>query len=357
MKILLLADYYPAYLKAFHAANAVGERDYTAAQEYLLADYFGSFVSYRNHFRRIGHECELVIGNDYVLQRQWLREAGFPDRVGPETKLGVVLRQVEAFAPDVIIMGSMFDYFGEFARAAARITSNLFAWIACPYPRRLDFSGIRGVFSSVDAFVADFRTAGLRAERLDAAFDPDILAALGPTEKRYDVTFIGGLSSRSHGHRVRALKSLLRQGVRVDLWGYGLDRGLFPNPLARTFHGELWGLAYYRTLAQSSVSLNFHIDVARSAGFAGNMRTYEVTGCGSALLTDGSAEIQRLFSVGNEVAVFDESTPLGTQVRRFLEEVKHRDQVARSGQQKCLSHHSYPVRIRQFENLLQGLIA
>ncbi|MFN0161666.1 MAG: glycosyltransferase [Burkholderiales bacterium] len=352
MKILLLADYYPAYLKAFHAANAVGDMGYVAAQECLLSDYFGSFVSYRNHFRRIGHDCELVIGNDYVLQSQWLREAGLPERVGPESKLGVVLQQVKAFAPDVIFMGSMFDYFGDFAREAARVTPNLFVWIACPYPRDLDFSGIRGVFSSVDAFVAEFRAAGLRAERLDAAFDPDILAALGPTEKCYDVTFIGGLSSRSHRHRVRALKSLVRQGIRVDLWGYGLDRGLFPNPLARSFHGEVWGLDYYRTLAQSRITLNFHIDVARSAGFAGNMRTFEATGCGCALATDGGEEVERLFRRGEEVFALENISDLASSIRALLADREACAALSARGQARCIREHGYAVRIREFERAL-----
>ena len=48
MRILLLADYYPAYLQTFHAKHDVSGLPYAAAQDLLLNDYFGSWGSYRD---------------------------------------------------------------------------------------------------------------------------------------------------------------------------------------------------------------------------------------------------------------------------------------------------------------------
>lgn len=352
MRILLLADYYPPYLKSFHAEHPADGLTYEQALEAMLADYYGVFVSYRNHFRRLGHQCELVIGNDYLLQGKWLAETGITESVTPQTKYKAVLARIEAFRPDVMFLGSMFDYFGDFMAAASRITPNIFAWIACPYPKALDMRGIRCVISSVDAFVEDFRTMGLAAERLDAAFDADIAAALGNVPKKYDVTFIGGLSSRSHGYRVRMLKDLLRAGISVDLWGYGLDSGILPNPLRKHLRGEVWAMDYYRVLAQSRMTLNFHIDVARTSGFTGNMRTFEATGCGAALVTDASGEVGRLFEPGSEVVTYASYDELIVRLRELLANPGQAEAIGKRGQQRCLETHGYDVRILQFERIL-----
>lgn len=352
MRILLLADYYPAYLQTFHAKHDVSGLPYAAAQDLLLNDYFGSWGSYRNHFRKLGHECELILGNDYVLQEKWVAESG--ERLGAcaARKFAVVMRQAEAFRPDAIFTGSMFDYYGAFLSAAAKLTPNVFAWIACPYPGNLDFSGIRCVISSVDAFVEKFRASGLMSERLGAAFDPDIAARVRGLPKAYDVTFIGGVSSRSHRYRVEMLKGLLRQGIKVDIWGYGLDRSLFGNPLKRAFHGELWGLGYYRALAQSRITLNFHIDVAKKAGFAGNMRTFEATGCGALLLTDSSEQLEQAFDPRLEISTFSSPAQLQERIGYFLGNEKARVDVAARGQERCIKDHGYEVRMREFESIL-----
>ena len=56
MRILLLADYYPPYLAGIHAGQDIGATGYVQEQDLMLADYYGAFGSYRNHFRRLGHQ-------------------------------------------------------------------------------------------------------------------------------------------------------------------------------------------------------------------------------------------------------------------------------------------------------------
>ena len=72
MKIFLLADYYQAYLNAFYASHKTEGLSYDQHQKLLFDDYFGSFVSYYNHFKKRGHDVKLVIGNDAFLQKNGL---------------------------------------------------------------------------------------------------------------------------------------------------------------------------------------------------------------------------------------------------------------------------------------------
>ena len=59
--------------------------------------------------------------------------------------------------------------------------------------------------------------------------------------------------------------------------------------LARSYRGEAWGLAMLRALARARVGLNRHSRVA--GGHANNLRLFETTGVGTALLTDRKADL------------------------------------------------------------------
>jgi glycosyltransferase involved in cell wall biosynthesis len=316
----------------------------------LLSDYFGSFVSYYNHFKKIGHDVKLVIGNDALLEGKWLKEHGIRGAV--QSKYDIVLRQVEEFKPDVFFIGSMFDYYGKFLARVSKVTRNIFAWIACPYSENLDFTNIVCIISSAVDFVAKFRKNGLSAEVLDAAFDSDIIQLLD-NNKTIDVSFIGGLSKKTHRWRVEGLEYVAKSGIDLKTFGYGLRRAILPflsSPLQKRFGGELWGLEMYKTLNNSRVSLNFHIDVAK--GFSGNMRLYEATGCGTLLMNENTPDLNRIFRVGKEVVVYNDFADLVKKINYYLAHDEERSDIARAGQKACIENHGYAQRIVDFEKIL-----
>lgn len=350
MKIFLLADYYPKYLDAFYATHKVEELSHAQHQAILMNEYFGGFVSYYNHFRKLGHEASLVIGNDTLLQKKWLAEHGIGG-VGL-SKYDVVLRQVEEFKPDIFFMGSMFDYYGRFLEKVSHITRNIFGWIACPFSDSLDFSNITCVISSVDDYAELFRKKGLKTEVLRAAFDGDIVSFLDD-KKTIDVSFVGGLSKKIHSRRVRGLEYLLREGTDLKVFGYGLQRSVLPflgSPLRKVYGGERWGIDMYRTLNSSKISLNFHIDVAQ--GFSGNMRMFEATGCGSLLMTENTPDLKDKFIPGREVVAYDNFDDLVEKIRYYLAHEDEASKIAKAGQKACLETHGYDKRIVAFEEIL-----
>jgi spore maturation protein CgeB len=350
MKIFLLADYYQNYLNAFYASHETEGISYDQHQNLLFADYFGSFVSYYNHFKKRGHDVKLVIGNDAILQNKWLAEHKING--SGLSKCNVVLRQMEEFVPDVFFIGSMFDYYGKFLEKVAQITKNIFAWISCPYSERLDFSGIRCLLTSNDLFVERFKAMDMNAELLRVAFDTEIISALD-NKKTIDVSFIGGLSRKTHRSRVQGLELLLAKGIDVKTFGYGLKRPLVPfakHLLWNSYGGELWGIEMYRTLNRSKISLNFHIDVAQ--GMSGNMRIFEATGCGTLLMTESAKNLNRLFQPGKEVVAYDNFADLNEKIRYYLSHDTERGRIADEGQKACIERHSYSIRILEFESIL-----
>jgi hypothetical protein len=354
MRIALMADYYPAYLRAFHSAHDLTGAGFAEHQRTLLDDYFGAFVSYRSWFNAIGHTCELFLPNAFELQQKWLDERGIAVRADPTTKKDVLLRQLEEFQPDVLFAGSQFEYFGDFFRRALAHVRRVVVWVACPHPSDLDLSHVSCVVSSVPAFVDGFRARGVRSEGLAAAFDEQVARRLAAERDDLDVTFVGGMHRRSHRFRVDCIRGLLGSGLPVEVWGYGLalHERLFQTKLARAMHGEAWGMEMYRILARSKIALNFHIDVARQASFVGNMRMYEATGCGALLLTDTAPGVEALFQPGVEIETYRSPGELAEKIRWYLARPAEREAIARRGQEACLARHGYAKRIREFERIL-----
>lgn len=351
MKIILLADYYTDYLTQFYKANNCDALAYDEHLEKLLDDYFGSFVSYYRYFKKIGHESKIIIANDYRLQNKWLNENNIALDASPKTKREVALVQVSHFDPDVFFMGSMFDYYGDFLEKVSKVTKFIFTWISCPYSENLDFSHVKCVISSSSKYVENFRINGINSEVLGAAFDSAILEKI-ETKKVYTVTFIGGLS-KVHKERVSSLVQLVKNGVAIRLFGYGLGKkyfGLVKSPLDTAYGGEVWGLEMYQTLAQSNISLNFHIKEAN--GISGNMRMYEATGCGSLLFTEETDNLSDIFEPDKDVIAYSDLGDLEKKLDYYSKNTVEAQKIAKRGQIKCLEMYGYDQRILDFEKIL-----
>jgi len=356
MKIILVAYYYPEYLKYFEQNNQCEGLNYHEHQEKLFGDYYGAFISYRNHFRGLGYECELLVDNYYSLQQKWLDERNIRIKASPETKHHVIMHQLEEFGPDVFFIGGTFDYYGPFLQQVKqRITENIFVWIACPFPKGLDFRSVRCALTSVPNYLNGIDAP---VEVLPAAFDANIVERIGQVKKEVDVSFVGSLSS-SHGYRRKSLKSLLSHGMDLQVWGHlsphGLSR-LRRDPLKKLVSPPVWGMHMYRSLARSRITLNFHIDAAKHSNLVGNMRMFEATGCGAMLLTDSSDGLGELFRPGEEVEAFESLGELQEKVKYYLEHEKERSRIAVAGQRACIDRCGYNRRILEVEKILEKYV-
>jgi spore maturation protein CgeB len=357
MRIFILGDYYVPYLTSFHERHKqfVNKLPYGEHLDLLCADYFGSFVSYRNYFRKIGHDCDLVVANYFPLQQKWADDHGLKIRANRKTQLSLVLRQIEEYQPDIFFIGSIFDYFGEFLKRAQGITPNIFAWIACPFPETLDLSAIRCIISSASYFVDMFRKKGVNSEFLRAGFDAAIIQTVGSPLKNIPLSFIGALSAGSHSFRTQCLERLIKEEIPLNIWGYGLKKSLNPfikNPIERRYQGGCWGVEMYRTLARSQITLNFHIDITKDQNWVGNMRMYEATGCGAMLITDDGSNVSQIFTPGVEIETYASYEELKKKVLQYLHEPEAAGAIARAGQIRCLAEHNYDLRIKEFESVI-----
>jgi hypothetical protein len=375
VRVLVVDTYYPAFLTAHYAANpGLEHQTYEEQCSALMARRFGTSDAYSYHLRKLGHEAVEIVANCEALQLAWAREHRQEDKLVPRGRLvparirasalranlvSVALAQIEAFRPDVVYLQDLW-FFGTrtlaLLRRGGRVVVGQLA-SALPPLRRLRSLDL--VTTALPQYVERFRAMGLDAEFLGIAFYErvaDSLRAMGidpaPQERRrYDLTFVGGLSPRLYAEGTRVLERVASE-LPLDVWGFGADDLPATSAVRRRYHGEAWGLDMYTLLAQSGITLNRHGEVA--GGYAANMRLFEATGVGALLVTDNAKNLSDLFDLDREVVTYETPEDLIEKLRHYAEHDEEREQIATAGQKRTLREHTYAHRIPDLAEILEA---
>jgi spore maturation protein CgeB len=374
VRVAIVDTYYPAFVRSFYARQrGLAEEPYERQLAALLEESFGTSDAYSFHLRALGHEAIDLIVDCEPLQLRWAAERGvhrmgrqalgrIPGRFGPIARRrllqSIARQQIEDFAPDVVFCHNL-SFFPrsqlDRLRAAGRL---VVGQIASPLPEAEQLRGFDLILTSFPHFVARLKELGVDSEYFRLGVDPRVLDRLrargiDPTvtaERSVDVAFVGGLSPTVHAAGTRLLEEVCRR-VPVDVWGYGVEALPPGSAIRRRYRGEAWGLDMYRALASSKIALNRHIDVAE--GHANNMRLYEATAMGAALLTDRGSNLEELFAPGREVTTYASIDDLVAQIEHLRAHPAERMALAEAGQARTLGEHSFAARMAELAELLQ----
>lgn len=365
MKLLIIDNYYPAFLRSFYSAHPdLANRSYDEQRRTLMDECFGTADFYSANLSALGHEATEVVANWEPLQQRWARENGvklgkwvvgrrgglvpWPQRRQSKDWFYTVLAaQVKNYRPDVLHIQDMNETSAAFLREIRPYVKLITGQIACPISSAADFREYDLVLSSLPHFVKQFQSDGLRSEYFKLGFEPRLLERLEKGSRRR-IVFIGGLSN-DHAERIEFLERLAASHP-VDIWGYGLE-SLSENSVLRQFHhGELWALEMYQVLAGADIALNHHINVADA--YANNMRLYEATGVGTLLLTDQKDNLSTLFEPGKEVVAYSSAEEALELVDYYLGHEEERQEIARAGQARTLREHTYYYRMQEFVDII-----
>jgi spore maturation protein CgeB len=373
VRVAIVDTYYPAFVRSFYARHPGLEGEpYERQLTALLEESFGTSDAYSFHLRALGHDAIDLIVDCEPLQLRWARERGMhrierhalgrvPGRFGPLARRrllrSIARDQIDAFAPDVVFCHNL-SFFSRPQLDALRADSRLVVGqIASPLPEPEQLRGFDLVLTSFPHFVGRLEALGVDSEYFRLAVDPRVLDRLrargvdpAPTAERpVDVAFVGGVSPTVHAAGTRLLEEVCSR-VPVDIWGYGVEALPPDSAIRRRYRGEAWGLDMYRALASSKIALNRHIDVAE--GHANNMRLYEATALGAAMLTDRGSNLDELFTPGSEVLTYTSATDLVEHVEHLRRHPEERMALAEAGQRRTLSEHSFAARMTELAELL-----
>lgn len=365
MKILFISVYYPHFLDSFYRRNksAVANLNFGDHLEKLLDELFGDSDFYSSGVRENGQEATDIIANDKLLQIKWAKENKFKQfsKVDIFSKVpyariifkpgwveDILMAQIESASPDVLYFQDI-EYFSPVFIKNLRKNYFIIAQKASPIWRIESFKNTDLVFTSLPHFVDKFKSYGIKSEYLKLAFGKKVLKVVPKQIKKYNCTFIGGIS-RHHSSGVKLLLDVYKK-QKIDVFGYGRDYLPKNSTLYKSHHGEVWGKEMYQVMMQSAMTINRHINVAGE--FANNMRLFEATGSGTMLLTDNKKNIKDFFDVDKEVVVYDDAEDLANKIEYFTNNPEIRQRIAKNGQIRTLKDHNYKIRMGEMLTILK----
>ena len=402
MRLLRLTTLYPGYIRRFYEARpGLRRAEYSAQKEALDADAFGWADFWRVALAPLGYEVWDVPLNVEPLQRAWARQHLPPGALHSDPE-EIASRQARAFHPDILWFDDDRANLLHRLRTENGSIRTVLGWSGSSI---VDTEALREVdlmLSCSPEAVGHYRRRGLRSEVLHHAFDPRVGERLGERHQRWNVTFIGQLlaGAQYHDTRRRLLESAL-DAVPLSIFspdgdasigsrlralarsGLGrVARGLrrarvserllhaspllrraatWPVPgkrlsprLRREIKPAVYGMAMYRVLSDSAVTLNIHAD--SSPRYASNMRLYEATGVGACLLTDWKENLGSLFEADREVVTFRTPEECVEKARWLLENPAAREAIARGGRARTLRDHTFARRASDLDWLIRGAL-
>ncbi len=360
MKILFLFKYHQRQIE--HIESRAQKLQLTTYQERL--DFVAStnvhfFLTLIAYFKRLGHSAEIYSPNFKFLQSKWAEENNIV--LDNNWQYSLPKEQIKKFGPDILFISSNFDYFGDFVKDVRPYVKKVCAWISCPFEKDLYLGNIDHVFTLFQPHYDYFKSKNISATLTRAGFDPLELKELS-FEKKYEVTFIGGIG-KFHKIREKYLRAIARK-TPLKIWGYGfvndnpvknaIKKFLVGSAILKAYQGESWGKEMLQIHAGSKICFNIHGDIA--AGHFVNMRMFEVTGVGSLLLTEYNPEITDIFIPDKEIVCYNCIEEAIEKINYYLSHDDERQKIAMAGQEKCLKNYSYePLAleyIKEFQKLL-----
>ncbi len=368
MKVLIVDTYYSGFFRDFSRRQGAIAGSFSEQRRRLLDAYFGTGDSYSRALKARGVEAEELIVNSAPLQLAWAREHRFS--IGPPWRhlpprwashelvnkvitrarvlSPIVLEQVRRTRPDVLYLQDLSFISPEDLGALKPHVRLIVGQIACPLPSSEYLKPYDLILTSFPHYVSRLQARGIASEYFRLGFDPIVREKLGVVPKRYACSFVGGIS-KAHTRGTAFLEHLAAE-VDIDFFGYGKHALSETSNIRARHHGEVWALDMHRTLAESYITVNRHVDVAEN--FANNMRLYEATGAGAMLLTDAKDNLGEIFEVGREVVAYRDTKEAVEMIRFYSAHPEERDAIARAGLARTLRDHTYERRMEQLVEIL-----
>jgi len=371
MRFLLLSTDYPDFLTWHYGAHPGLDQQPYEVQSLARAESLFSLADfYSSNLRKLGHEAWDVDVNNEPMQKAWGRQHDLRvDDAGPwqfrlrrgfvpwATRTNsawfydVLAAQIKFYKPDVLL-SHWIGLDSAFLREMKPYVGLFVGSHASPLRAGLDVSAYDLMLSVVDNFVDHFRRLGVKSERLRFGFEPHVLARFNCSERSIPVSFVGNLA-RAHASRLRWLNHVCEK-VPVQVWTPALRELPRGSPIIRCHRGVAWGAEMFHVLRKSRVTLNHHIDVAEA--YAGNVRLFEATGCGSLLVTDWKKNLHEMFEPGTEVVAYRTPEECVEMVEYYLERPVEREAIARAGQERTLRDHTFHNRMQDLVEIVRGYL-
>jgi spore maturation protein CgeB len=189
---------------------------------------------------------------------------------------------------------------------------------------------------------------------------PDLHKKIQLSQEEYkkygsDICFAGSVSEG----RIKILEAL--SDFKLKVWSprvvYSfeeksrIEKNILPpfSSLYSKFTDRaVWNEELVKVYNASKIVLNIH-----SPQTAPIMRDFEVTGCGTFLLTDYARSLETMFKPGEEIACYKNIKELKYMVNFYLSHPQQREEIARKGYLRAYRDHTYARRMKELVSFIR----
>lgn len=299
---------------------------------------------------------------DLAMQRAWATEHGMRDGLGPHD---ILLAQLEEFKPDVFYTQSAGAFPQHILDKLKSVAPVNIAWQASQDPNQR-LSAFDRVVCNFPSYFDRLRAYGAMPAWFAPSYDPAMDDCMAE-ERDIDILFIGSWS-RHHLARAKMLETIAKLRFRYNVQiAVSIDKaariaatplGLIP-PLNRyRVPGDVlacaiepqFGKNMYRQLGRAKLVVNSAIDI--SGQDRGNIRCFEVLGCGAALVTDAGNYPPGMVA-GETMITYDTVEELPAVIDKALENYPSTVAIAQSGAEMIRERYSKRKMWHNFKNIVE----
>ena len=321
----------------------------------------------------------------------WAKENKFTPKSN-NSIFEIGLEKIKRFKPNIIFNFAPLIYkrnsFIDELIYSMGTKPKLIAWYGANCGDEEIFISYDLTLSNSKHLVNSLRKKDIKADFLQHAFDPIILDKIKTPEKRLNrVAFFGNLdvSTNDFRERTKLLEEVSEKTNLLDLYGahktpsfketskhslintrqkishtlnkfvpnqkfnyWSNKQNMPPSPwdLSKNFckriKSPLYGQEMLQKLSSYQIALNYHNK--HTGDYACNMRLFEATGVGCALITDHKSDLHEYFKDGREILTYRNKNEL-LEILNHISEY-HLNEIGRNAQCHVLNNYSTKKKIR-----------
>lgn len=359
-------SYYGEVIDDFENKAIANSLDFAQGSKLLNESNFGVTNIFLRNFKSLGWEASAIVFNSYWLQKSWMKE----NRKSPSSKFAwvlgnriinkpyfswilpyfggmhsILLRQVSQSRPDVIIVNDVTTVPRSVLLKIKRRCNFVVAHHSSALPEYVPLADYDAVISSVPKVLEAAKVAGAKTLHFLPGFDSE-MSKYATNSRDIDCCFVGSVYPGTVDLLIAAKKVF----SNLQIYSSHCTLELRQANLASNWVGPAWGEEMFKVLGRSKIVLNRHGVVAKE--FAANMRLFEATGMGAALVTDWKPDLVTLFRE-NEVASYQTLEDLVAVLSRLSNSPSEVQSLGAAGQKRTLNSHTYSQRVEILSDFLK----
>ena len=385
MKIAFLSSIYPAHAEKIYRENpSLKNKSSSEQMEFIRWHALSSYVRWFELLEEKGFAICSFNHNLPEIALAWAKENKFETKSSDNIH-EIGLEQIKRFQPDVIFSFAPLTYlinnFLDELIGALSKKPKLIAWYGANCGDEEIFRYFDLTLSNSKHLVNSLRKKDIKADFLQHAFDPIILDKIKIPKKRLNrAAFFGNLDTSTNDFRERTklLEEVSEKTNLIDVYGahkmpaihetskhyllkvrqkishtlnkfvpnqkfdyWSNKQNMPPSPwelrkdLSKRIKSPLYGQQMLQKLSSYQVAINYHNK--HTGNFACNMRLFEATGLGCALITDHKSDLHEYFENETEIISYKNKKELLYCVKEVSNNPKLAQSLGVKAQAKSIS--------------------